>query len=58
MARELKEASRSDQVEGVSVPAVLADPVTLAAHAAYLETVANELMTLVPDEKVTVPEDS
>jgi len=57
LARELTEASRSSQVEGVPYPAVLADPVALATHAAYLETVANELMTLVPAAKVIVPED-
>lgn len=58
IATDLRQVSTGVQVEGVAYPAVLASPTGLAESANYLDTVANELMTLVPDEKVTVPEDA
>jgi len=58
VASDLRQVSKGNQVEGIKYPAVLASPIGLAESADYLDTVAKELMSLLPDEKVTLSEET
>ena len=52
VARDLRSAAGKPPVDGISPPVVLVQVVGLLAHAQYLETVAEELLALIPDRQV------
>ena len=56
IARDLRQATDSPLVKGVSPAAVPLSVEGLIRHANYLETVADELQTLIPPKKITIPE--
>jgi len=56
IARDLRATSESQPVEGLTPAAVLARSSGLLQHALYLEGVADELLQLVPEEEVELPE--
>ena len=57
MAKDLRQAIDSPTVAGVAPPAVPVSVQGLVRHAAYLESVADELQNLIPAKKVVVPGD-
>jgi len=56
-ARDLRSCASSKPVDGMSQPTVLAQANGLYGHAVYLENAAEELRTLIPEDKVEVPAD-
>jgi hypothetical protein len=56
VARDLRQATDSPLVAGVSPTAVPLSVEGLIRHATYLETVADELQTLIPTKKISIPE--
>lgn len=56
VASDLREAAAEVAPEGAPPGTVLINARALTAHANYLDEVADELLTLIPEKKVVLPE--
>ncbi len=57
VARDLRACATSKPVDGMATPTVLARTDGLFGHALYLENVATELKSIIPDDEVKVEDD-